>query len=100
MKKDSSCLLHLLCVQPQLRGHDVLPQKGHLKIEIIEDIIPVYNITCAIRIPRKPVRIYSAVTGKEYPFKYENATVSFTVDEVYIHELVIIETDGKEARMK
>ncbi len=94
MKSGSRYLLHLICAQPQLRGHDVLPQKGHKQIEIIEDIIPIFDIPCKITIADKPAAIYSVTVKQAIPFVFEDSTLSFTIDRVYIHELIVIETQS------
>jgi hypothetical protein len=101
MKSGTRYLLHLFCAQPQLRGHDVLPQKGHQQIEIIEDIIPIFNIPCRIILSAEPRRVFTAIDGRTIPFIYQSGRLSFTLERVDIHELIVIETqNGKEAPME
>lgn len=96
--KGNQLHLHLFAVQPELRGHDVLPQKGHLQIEVIEDSRPLYDISCSIASEREPKRVRTVFGRQTLPFAYNEGRLTFLVPEVAIHELVVIEleNDGSE----
>lgn len=94
MRQDSDrrLLLHLLYAQPQLRGRGyTMTNGGRLDVEVIEDPVPIRDVRCRVSVDDKPARLYRAADGREIPFEYEDDSVSFTVEEVYIHELVVIE---------
>jgi hypothetical protein len=89
-------LLHLLYAQPQLRGNSVLGWQGGQSIEIIEDAVPLYNITCEIDLPKKPKKVFSAYHPKEaIPFETsgseESHTLKIEIPKLYLHELIVIE---------
>ena len=85
-------LLHLLFAQPQLRGSKhPYPDGRERPIEIIEDVVPVRNIPCRLSLDREPRRVYSAYSGQAIPYGFEDGILEFTVGELYIHELVVIE---------
>ncbi len=95
MRQDSErrLLLHLLYAQPQLRGRGHTMTNGRtLDVEVIEDPVPIRNVDCRVSVDSSPARVYHATDGREIPFEYEDGLVSFTVEEVYIHELVVIES--------
>lgn len=85
-------LLHLLFAQTQLRGSKhPYPDGRERPIEIIEDVVPIRDIRCWLRLDLKPQRVYSAYSGQEIPYRFEKGVLEFTVGELYIHELVVIE---------
>ncbi len=74
-------IVHLLFAHTTVRGKNT---------EVIEDIIPVYNVEVAVKCS-KPKKVYYAPQNVEIPFEYENGTVKFTASEVYIHQMIVIE---------
>jgi len=84
-------LLHVLYAQAQLRGERgfgwTLPQK----MEIIEDVVPLYGVSCGVRMEQTPKRVYAAVSGKEVEWTYEKGYVRFVLTRVYVHEVTVIE---------
>ena len=74
-------LLHLLFAQTQLRGAG---------IEIIEDAVPIYGVSCEVRTDGI-TRITSAYTGEALDYGYADGKVLFTVPKVNLHELIVIE---------
>lgn len=75
-------ILHLLFAHTTLRG---------TKTEVIEDTVPLYNVKCSVRTQQKPNEIYLAPCGTKLDFTYDGERVSFTVPEVDIHRMVVIE---------
>lgn len=88
---ENRLLLHLLYCQPQLRGESGFGWEGRQKMEIIEDAVPVFDIPCRIRLPRKPRDVRLASTGRAVPFTHRNGAIEFVVRKVDLHELVVIE---------
>ncbi len=84
-------LLHLLYAQTQLRGSAGQGWRGGQKMEIIEDVVPIFGVACRVRLPRAPRRVYLGAAGKDLPFTYAQGQVGFTVERLYVHELVVIE---------
>lgn len=75
-------IVHLLFAHTSLRG------KG---IEVIEDAVPLCDITAAVRLDRAPTRVYLAPEGEELPFTWDGERVRFTVPKVVLHQMVVIE---------
>lgn len=73
---------HLLYASPVKRGDG---------IEVIEDILPVYNIDVTVRIPEKAKRLYLAPQIQELPFRQEGNTVSYTLPRLECHQMVVVE---------
>ncbi|MBI4978107.1 MAG: beta-galactosidase trimerization domain-containing protein [Spirochaetes bacterium] len=90
-KDKNRTILHLLYAEIQPRGESGAGWGRGVKMLIIEDVNPIYDIPCRIRMPKKPSRVYGAVSGKDIPFTYENGYAQFTVEKVYVHEAAVIE---------
>ena len=73
---------HLLYVSPVRRGEG---------IEVIEDVIPLYDVHAALRLPRAPRRVYLAPSGEELPFAWENGKLTFTVPKLTIHAMAVVQ---------
>jgi hypothetical protein len=67
------------------------PRERRAKIDIIEDVIPLFNIKLDVMYTNAPRRVYLAPEGNALPFLYEMGVVSFTVPEVHGHAMVVIE---------
>ena len=73
---------HLLYASPVKRGGG---------IEIIEDVLPVYNVHVTLRTDRTPKRVYLAPSGEDIPYTCENGAISYTVEKLFIHQMVVID---------
>jgi hypothetical protein len=81
-KKESRIVNHLLYASPVKRGED---------IEVIEDIIPVYDIKVKVRIPFKVKRVYLAPQGKDIEFEQKGDFINYLVSKIECHQMVVIE---------
>ena len=81
-EKEGRYINHLLYATPTKRGSG---------IEIIEDLVPVYNINVSLRLPKKIKKAYLAPQKVEIPFTQEGDVVSFTVDKVDCHQMVVLD---------
>jgi hypothetical protein len=76
---------HLLYAAPVRRGKN---------IEVIEDIIPLYDTKVAIRLSRRATRVYLAPQQEELPFLIDDQGVlHYTVPKLECHQMVVIELD-------
>ncbi len=66
-------LVHTLYASPVKRG---------LNIEIIEDIIPLYNVEVSVRADRAPKAVTLVPEKQTIPFTYENGKITFTVPKI------------------
>ncbi len=80
-QQDGRKILHLLFAHTTKRGRDT---------EVIEDIVPIFGVKASVKC-EKPSKITLVPQNEELSFEYENGTASFTVPEVYIHQMVCIE---------
>ena len=71
---------HLLYASPVRRGSG---------IEVIEDIVPVYGVNVTLNINKEPKRVYLAPENKDIPFSYKNGRLSYTVEKLDLHAMVI-----------
>jgi len=81
-KKEKRYVNHLLYVSPVKRGDN---------IEIIEDIIPVYDIQVEVKIAEKINKVYLAPDMKELAFVQKDGKVSYTVDKLKCHAMAVLE---------
>lgn len=83
-------VLHVLYAQTQLRGEAGFGWTAPQKMEIIEDVVPLHDVTCAVRLPAKPARVQRASTGADVPWTFADGYVQTTLDRLYIHDALII----------
>ncbi len=87
-KQKNRHVAHLLFAHTTVRG------KG---IEVIEDIVPLYNISLSASIPEKPEKVYKAecVNGElvkaPLDFTYTDGKVEVNLDKMDLHAMVIFE---------
>ena len=79
------CVLHLV--------YTPINTRGEKKLEMIEDIIPLYNIPVRVKNMGKRIgRVYLAPTGEELPYEaYANGEIAFTVPKVDLHAMVVLD---------
>ena len=80
-KKEDSYVLNMTYASPVKRGC----------AEIIDDIIPIYNIPVKVNITEKAKRVYSPIENIDYAFTQKDNCVEFTIDKIHCHNVVIVE---------
>ena len=80
-KCDGRKILQLLYAQPVLRG---------VNTEIIEDIVPLYNVKVRLKANKRPEYVYSHTQKGNTDFTYENGVLQFTVPKLLNHEILVI----------
>lgn len=73
---------HLLYASPVRRGESV---------EIIEDIIPLYEISNDVRTNKEVSSVYLAPQLEQLPFDYKDGVVSYTLPKLLSHQMVVIQ---------
>lgn len=73
---------HILYASPVRRGNG---------IEVIEDIVPINDVNVSLRLERAPERVYLAPEGTDIPYRYGNGVLSYTLDRLSLHSMVIID---------
>ncbi|MCQ2432877.1 MAG: beta-galactosidase trimerization domain-containing protein [Clostridia bacterium] len=72
---------HLLFAHTSLRGAN---------IEVIEDIVPLYDVKISVKVPAEPKSVRLVPCGTDLAFTYENGTVTTTVPKLELHAMVEI----------
>ena len=82
MEKNDQKIVHLLYASPVKRGDGV---------EIIEDILPVYDTEVRVKCDKKVKRVFLAPQEKNIAFDEEKGYIKFVVDKFECHQMVILE---------
>lgn len=80
-KQGGKTICHMLYAAPVKRGSG---------IEVIEDIMPVYNVKLSVKCSGAVNSVYSATTGKEIDFTLESGRVNAVISKIDNHEIIII----------
>ena len=73
---------HVLYASPVKRGSG---------IEIIEDILPVYDVHVTLRLDKAPKKVYLAPEMQDIEYKWDGRELSYTIDRLFIHAMVVVE---------
>ncbi|CAN7704095.1 beta-galactosidase trimerization domain-containing protein [Paenibacillus sp. LjRoot153] len=73
---------HLLYATPIRRGKT---------IEVIEDIVPLYDVQVSVRTSKHVKNVYMAPQMTTLTFRHEDQTVFYTVPRLECHQMVVIE---------
>ena len=73
-------VLHLLYASPIMRG----------EIEVIEDIVPLYDINVSLRMDQSPNKVTCVPEDRSIDFKYESGRLTFMVDKLEMHKMIEI----------
>ena len=82
MKQRDRLICHLLYASPVKRGNG---------IEVIEDIVPIYNVELAIKTNRKINKVYLAPQKEDIDFTYDNGYISVKLAKIECHQMVVFE---------
>lgn len=72
---------HLLFASPVKKG----------KVEVIEDLLPVRDVTVSLRLPVQPKRVYLAPQGTDLPYEAKDGYIRYTLPELVCHQMIVIE---------
>lgn len=61
------------------------------RAEIIEDILPLYNIKLILKTNKKINNVYLALTGEKLEYMQQDGKISFVVPELNYHTSVVVE---------
>ena len=81
-EKEQRYVCHLLYASPILRGKNT---------EVIEDIIPLYNIPLEVRLPKKVKSVYLAPSKEKIDFIQTQEGVRLSVPKIDCHAMVVFE---------
>jgi hypothetical protein len=72
-------ILHMLHYIPERRGTE---------FDIVEDIIPLYNLKVSVRSERKVNSVMLVPQNQAIPFKVNNQRVEFDLKELNGHQMI------------
>ncbi len=75
-------IVHLLHYIPERRGQD---------FDVIEDVIPLYNITVSVRVPREVRAVVRVPEDEPLAFEREDGRVTFTLPKLVGHQMIALE---------
>jgi hypothetical protein len=81
-ESENRYILHKLYASPVKRGQG---------IEIIEDILPVYNTSVKVRIKSKPENVYSVPQNERMDWYYNDGVLYYTLKKFHCHQMIVIE---------
>lgn len=81
-KEEKRLVNHLLYASPVRRGNN---------IEVIEDIVPIFDVQVSIRTTHRVKNVYLAPQNQELSFKYESDKVYYTIPKLECHQMVVID---------
>ena len=91
-KEEKRYIFHALYATPTLRGMSSEPFRENMRrtapIEVIEDLVPLYDQEFDIRVERPVTRAVLVPENVEIPFVYENGRVKFTLEKLHCHQMV------------
>ena len=82
MKQKKRTIVHLL---------HAIAERRTQTLDIIEDLIPLYNLPLSLRLPTRPRRVYLAPTKTPVAFDYKDGCVGLQMPEVAGHQMVVFE---------
>jgi hypothetical protein len=84
-------ILHLLYAVPVKRGANRSEWASPLQmVEVIEDLVPLRDVACAVRVPESVSAVTLEPQGESLPFTRENGVVRFIVPHLYCHQMVTL----------
>jgi hypothetical protein len=60
-------------------------------LDLVEDIVPLYNVPLAVRTDTAPSRVYLAPSGADVPFEYAEGMVKLVIPVIEGHQMVVVE---------
>jgi hypothetical protein len=82
MAQDGRSIVHLL---------QYVPERRTPTLDIVEDIVPLYDVPISLKLPKAPKAVYLAPEKQAVEFRYQNGRVDVTVPKVNGHAMVVFE---------
>jgi hypothetical protein len=73
-----------------------LPQRRHPGFDTLEEILPLQNVSLAVRTDTPPQSVYLAPSGQPLDFATADGRVRVTLPEVRGHAMVVFEEQAQE----
>lgn len=86
---ESRYVVHLLYGSPVRRGGRI-PASRNENIEVIEDLIPIFDVPVSVQVPNEIVSVRIVPEGVELPFEKVEDRITFTVPCIFCHAMIEI----------
>ena len=86
-RKKNRWVLHLL---------HYIPERRCQRMDVIQDVIPLYDTTVSIHCPQAVEKALLVPEGQPLPFQQKDGTVTFTVPKIHGHQMVCLEFGREE----
>jgi hypothetical protein len=67
------------------------PQRRTAKLDLLEEVVPLFDVPLSVKLPKKPTRAYLAPEKTSLPFEYMRGRVNLRVPRVEGHAMVAFE---------
>jgi hypothetical protein len=67
------------------------PERRTEKLDLIEDIVPLFEVPLSLKLPKAPKKVYTAPNGTKVAFEYLAGRVNLRVPEIRGHAMVVFE---------
>jgi hypothetical protein len=85
-------VLHLLYGPPQVRGKGVPNGDGVRVMEMIEDIPAIGPVTATLRLPRRPSRVFDALTNADVAWQeLSDGRIAVSLPGLRIHSAIVLD---------
>lgn len=81
-KEEKRQILHIL---------NYILQRKCKKLDIVDEVIPIYHVTITMQIDKTVTRVYSAPDQTVIPFQQKGDTLTFTISEINGHNMSVID---------
>jgi len=81
-KNENRYINHILYAAPVKRGSG---------IEIIEDILPIYDINVSLKINKQIKKVYFAPNCREIDFIQKDDNITYKIDKHWCHSMIVLE---------
>ena len=82
MRQGKRTVVHLLHYSPERRAPN---------LDIVEDIVPLFNVPLSLKLAQAPKSVYLAPSGTKVDFEHTGGRVNLNVPEIRGHQMVVFE---------
>lgn len=82
MKQGKRTIVHVLQYCPERRAEG---------LDVVEDIVPLYDVAVSLMLPKKPSQVYLAPEMEILDFTYDNGRCEVILPEVEGHAMIVFE---------
>jgi hypothetical protein len=79
--REARSVLHLLQYVPERRGDD---------FDVIEDVIPLHDLTVSVRASKAPARVLAVPGDQPLPFTFRNGRTEIKVARIVGHQMIVL----------